>query len=36
MTRMVKSCKPDIIVILTESGNHIKHYLKLEKLAKIL
>lgn len=34
MTRMVKSCKPDIIVILTESGNHIKHYLKLEKLAK--
>jgi predicted dehydrogenase len=34
MTEMVKKCKPDIIVILTESGNHIKHYLQLEKLAK--
>ncbi len=33
MTKMVKKCKPDIVVILTESGNHIKHYLKLKKIA---
>lgn len=33
MSKMVKHCRPDIVVILTESGNHIKHYLALEKLA---
>lgn len=33
MITMVKECKPDIVVILTESGNHIKHYLKLKKIA---
>lgn len=34
MNSMVKISKPDVISVLTESGNHINHYLKLSKRVK--
>ena len=33
--KMVKDLKPDLIVIITESGNHYKHFIDLSKYCKI-
>src|SRR5687768_8239676 len=34
MHELMKSVKPDVVVVLTESGNHAKHVIELAKYGK--